>query len=112
MQQPTTTPTWAENYETEINIDGRLVPNRFEPPSQVKLSGLKSGIPLGRQWLNYQFYLINQWIKYVKDFPAVNDVVTNTDNINPSTKYGFGSWVYLGSQTIGTTPVYYYKRVS
>lgn len=110
MLQPTKTPDWAENYETEINIDGRLVPNRFEPPVQVQNSGLKSGVPFGRQWLNYQLYLINQWIKYVKDFPAINDVVSNTDHVNPSTKYGFGTWVELGTQTIGTTTVWFYKR--
>lgn len=112
MVQPTNLPEWASTYETETNVDGRLVPNRFEPPSELKTSGLKSGVPLGRQWLNYQFNLIYEWLKYLKDFPAVNDVVSNTDHINPATKYGFGTWSELGSQTIGSTVVYFYKRTA
>lgn len=112
MQQPSELPEWASSYETEINGDSRLVPNRFEPPYQVKQSGIKSKQAVGRQWLNWQFYSIWKWISYIKDFPAPNDVVTNTDNTNPAIKYGFGVWSLLGSQVIGSTTVYYFKRES
>lgn len=112
MQQPNELPEWASSYETEINGDSRLVPNKFEPPYQVKQSGIKSKQPVGRQWLNWQFYAIWKWIEYLRDFPAVGDVVSNVDNTNPNIKYGFGTWTSLGTQTIGTTTVYFFKRDS
>ena len=112
MQQPSENPEWASQYETEVNGDSRLVPNRFEPPYQVKLSGVKSKQPFGRQWMNWQFFAIWKWIEYLKDFPAVGDVVSNVDNTNPSTKYGFGAWTLLGSQSVGSETVYYFKRES
>lgn len=112
MQQPSELPEWATQYETELNGDDRLVPNRFEPPYQVKLSGVKSQQPLGRQWTNWQFFAIWKWIEYIRDFPAVGDVVSNIDNINPNIKYGFGVWAAIGSQMVGTDTIYYFKRES
>lgn len=110
--RPSEDTIWANSFVTEVNKDGRLVPNRYEPPEEVKLTGIKSGMPFGRQWFNWQFYIINKWVEYLKDLPAVNDVVTNTDNVDPATKYGFGVWVYLGSTNVGGTDIHHYKRES
>ena len=41
-----------------------------------------------------------------------NYVVMNTTNTDPFDDYGFGSWTYLGSQTIGATTVYYYQNTA
>ena len=41
---------------------------------------------------------------------AVNNVIMNTTNINPSGTLGYGSWTSLGSGTIGATTVYYFER--
>jgi hypothetical protein len=40
----------------------------------------------------------------------VNYVVMNTDNSDPATYMGYGTWTSLGNNTIGATTVYYYKR--
>lgn len=44
-------------------------------------------------------------------FP-VNSVALNTDNVNPATSLGYGTWSSLGSNTIGVTTVYYFKRTA
>lgn len=41
-------------------------------------------------------------------FP-VGAVYMNTDNVNPDYLFG-GTWVSLGSNTIGSTTVYYFER--
>jgi hypothetical protein len=40
----------------------------------------------------------------------LNYVVMNTDNTNPATYLGYGTWTSLGSATVGVTTIYYYKR--
>lgn len=39
-------------------------------------------------------------------------VLSNTTNTDPTTDLGYGNWVYLGSQTIGSTTVYYYENTA
>lgn len=49
-------------------------------------------------------------IRIASAFP-VNSVVMNTDNVDPALQLG-GTWTSLGSNTIGVTTVYYYKRTA
>lgn len=39
-------------------------------------------------------------------------VVCNTSNTDPANDLGYGTWTYLGSQTIGVTTVYYYVSIA
>lgn len=43
---------------------------------------------------------------------SINYVAMNTDNSDPATSLGYGTWTSLGSSTIGATTVYYYKRTA
>jgi hypothetical protein len=47
----------------------------------------------------------------VQGVVPANYVVMNTTNTDPATDLGWGTWSYLGSQTIGVTTVYYYENV-
>jgi hypothetical protein len=40
----------------------------------------------------------------------VNSIYTNMSNVDPGTELGFGTWVSLGTLTIGTTVTYHWKR--
>lgn len=42
----------------------------------------------------------------------VNNVIMNTDNVNPALNLGYGTWTSLGSATVGVTTVYYFKRTA
>jgi hypothetical protein len=42
----------------------------------------------------------------------VGSVMPTAVNTNPNTLVGFGTWTSLGTQTIGSTTVYYWKRGS
>lgn len=44
-------------------------------------------------------------------FP-VGIVITLDSNTDPATILGFGTWSYLGTQTIGTTSIYYFSRTA
>ncbi|QDP59466.1 MAG: hypothetical protein GOVbin4162_40 [Prokaryotic dsDNA virus sp.] len=53
-------PEWA----TEDTVDPTTgAENKLEPIVEFKLDGLQKGEPLPRAFLNYQFNLIDQWIK-------------------------------------------------
>lgn len=47
----------------------------------------------------------------IEIFP-IGYVVMNTDNSDPATDFGYGSWQSLGSSTIGATTVYFYERIT
>jgi hypothetical protein len=51
-------------------------------------------------------------IPSVPNAVLVNGIYINSDNVNPATPLGYGTWSLLGTQTIGTTPVYYWQRTA
>lgn len=65
ITRPSVTANWADTLITDqINQDGNEVANRFAPPVEIQLSGLNPDEPMGRQWINHQFHLLNQWSMY------------------------------------------------
>lgn len=52
-----------------INTDWNITSNsnRIEPTSGLKNTGIQQGGTWGRQWLNWQFWGINQWVNWVRD---------------------------------------------
>tara|TARA_Y100000310_G_scaffold74348_1_gene70490 strand:- start:19960 stop:20553 length:594 start_codon:yes stop_codon:yes gene_type:complete len=52
-----------------VNTDWNVADNsnRIEPSSGVKNTGIQDGDTWGREWLNWQFYGLNQWINWVRD---------------------------------------------
>ena len=60
--KPNTLPEWATN---DLVDDLNGLPNQREPTPEFKASGLNREENLGRQHLNYQFDLLNQWITWI-----------------------------------------------
>jgi len=59
--KPNKYPEWAKNLvRDEINKEF----NRYEPPQAKKDIGWVRGEVPPRQWVNYQYNLINEWIEY------------------------------------------------
>lgn len=56
--KPTIFPDWSMNNVSSDNI---------EPVDSLKAGGIPSGGIWGRQFLNWQFYAIAQWIRYVDE---------------------------------------------
>ncbi len=113
---------WASGTEEEPAVaDPTIkVPNKDEPPPELKSSGLKSGQTIGRQWLNHQFdntYLAlvdlqKQITNIVQDgtrptleaiYP-VGKPYMSFDDTDPNTVLGFGTWSKIEGQfLLGTT---------
>lgn len=69
MAQPDNFPTWATNLE----VDPIFGENRLEPTEEFKDSGVKGQQPWSRAFLNYQLWLINEWVVHFQ---------SEIDNIN------------------------------
>lgn len=97
--------SWAEDEPS----------NRLQPPQDIQNTGIVSGEPVARVWLNYMF---NRIFKRIE--PAVDDIVTvssNLTNAQIATKYGgvSANWEYIGNEVLSggsAGTVYFYKRVS
>jgi hypothetical protein len=74
VAKPEILPRWAE--ETQIDpITGAL--NKVEPTEEFKLSGLLRREFLSRSFLNYQLWLINEWIDYLSSSAVVGELENN-----------------------------------
>ena len=112
---------WASQLEEEPAVTDPtiIVPNKDEPPAELKSSGLKTGQTLGRQWLNHQFAstyealqdLQSQITNIVQDgtrptleaiYP-VGKPYMSFDNTSPATVLGFGTWTKIEGKFLMTT---------
>lgn len=73
-------PTWATNIELDP-VTG--APNKAEPSTEFKFSGLKRGEPLYRAHVNYQFDLISDWIEHL-DSASIGITENTTYYVSPT----------------------------
>lgn len=86
MAKPSVFPEWSQNL---VNDSVTGLDNKKEPTAQWKDSGQLSEEPTPRQYLNWTFDLIDEWLKYVdteidalntfKTEVGIQDVITATD---------------------------------
>lgn len=106
--KPSLTPDWAENTVDEpVIIDGNtiLVTNKVEPTAGYKNSGELAREPLPRPYLNYQFNLINQWLKHLDERYSIGDFV-NAATTETATTIGNrlgGVWTDHGTYSVTTS---------
>lgn len=76
MVKPVSFPQWATAGQLDP-ITG--APNKVEPTSEFKVSGLKRREPLPRAYVNYQFDLISDWLEYFdENLSGSSDLVIAT----------------------------------
>lgn len=88
--KPTKYPEWAINEITETEVINGIpeeLPNKLEPTVGFKLSGELFREPVPRQYLNYQFDLLNDWVVYFDE---------RYDIENPSPDIINVSEIYIG----------------
>lgn len=98
---------WASEDQQEfydINGDGvdEVLENKNEPTDQWKKSGEKLFEPLPADYLNYQFDLIDKWLRHLKERYSIGDTHTTTsaeDATAISTRLG-GTWVLVGTESL------------
>lgn len=112
--KPTRFPRWAENDE---NDPVTSAPNKSEPPEAVKLSGLKREQPLPREWFNDTLNLTSEWLEWLEEtvttlatdtsqttlqavYPVGSYYMNASDNTDPATLFGFGTWVRVEGKFI------------
>lgn len=105
---------WAENLEVDA-VSG--LPNKAEPPEELKLSGTKRAQNLTRQHFNYladqyheMFGNIQQQINDLTVsagagtlqavFPVGSYWFNANSNTNPATSLGFGTWIRVSGKFI------------
>lgn len=74
--RPAVLPEWASTLELDP-VTGRE--NKLPPTEEFKLVGQKTGLPTPRQFLNYQFDLINAWIDFLGSQEAESVVSADQD---------------------------------
>ena len=83
--KPTTYLNWTDGSATKVT----------QPPSSQLLSGWTAGQPIPFQYLNYNFYLLDQWVQYL-DGIVNSDVVTENASQLMRLING-GNWSYVAS---------------
>lgn len=105
--KPTKFPEWATDDLNEVKVINDIttvLPNKLEPSPEFKLSGEKFRENLPRQYINFQFNLLDEWVQHLDGRFAIGDVhiTTSTESVAAiSTRLG-GTWVARGTQNIGT----------
>lgn len=93
-ERPDKYPDWAleDKVETIVDDNGKTIEqnNVYEPPQVKKQYGVLNRTTMGRQWFNWLFRYIDNWIKYL-DAPAVYTVATAP---NPTTM-PLGKIIYI-----------------
>lgn len=112
MLKPTDTGDWALNLVTETKGENTYV-NKIKPSQGFVESGVLALEPWSRPFLNFQLYVASEWHRWIDSalYP-IGNVYTETQNVNPNSTLGMGTWNNIGSQTIGTTTVYYWERTA
>lgn len=107
--QPTEVTRWCVDDQ---DSDG--VPLKVIPPAPLIQSGLLRGQPFPRIWLNYYLNNLAENLNFLTtEVNKVGAVLSYIDGTEPDFANDFeGTWVSIGSQTIGSDTVQYYKRVA
>jgi hypothetical protein len=113
-------PEWANNLVGEtVDLNGvpTLIDNKIEPTQEWKDSGELDEENLPRQYINYQFDYINDWVRNLDERAGgtIGDVYTSTVNYATATldtRFG-GTWTAQGSGALGTIgTAYFYERTA
>lgn len=106
---------WATN---DVNDPVSGLPNKVQPTSEFQNDGLKSGEPLRRDYINYQF---DKYAEFFEDLQNqidalaisagtalleqifhVGKIYISADSTSPETRFGFGTWERIkGKMIIG-----------
>lgn len=116
--KPQEYPDWAENDVQElkdVNNDGNLVllDNKTAPTPEYKLSGELFQQPLPYNYVNYQFNLINSWLKYIDqgvvgDYKVMPTAETATTMVD---RFG-GTWQDIGTDTVAGETIRLFKKLT
>jgi hypothetical protein len=68
VQKPDKFPKWAMNLVQDASNKEF---NRYEPPQAKKDVGWSRAEVPPRQWVNYQWWLFNQWLEYLDAKPPI-----------------------------------------
>lgn len=112
---PTEDLRWAsEPVEEIVQIAGvpTLVTNKVEPSPAFKNTGILARQKIGRARINWFFDLTSRYIKHLIERYQVGSVYTSVIDENVvtlSTRLG-GTWSKIGSSTVNSVPVYFFKK--
>ena len=103
IRKPEKFPEWAKDLvQDPINKEF----NRYEPPTAKKDVGWARGEVPPRQWLNYQAWLVNDWIEYLYDrlhkptiYRPINATTSEVEKVLPDPADSEGWIVYIDPQT-------------
>ena len=106
--QPETTELWCtDTTDPEANL------LKVAPPESVKDTGLLRGSPFARVWHNFYFGYLTTGLAWLFDVAyAIGRIVAFKATTAPDFTNWRGTWVLIGSQTIGSTSVESYERTA
>jgi hypothetical protein len=116
--QPTLYPEWASNDEQQtVDLEGdevlTVVDNKVEPTEEWKASGEEFQENLPRQYINYQFDLINDWVTYFDQGVVGDYKVLGTAETQTTVEVRFkGTWSDLGTDTIAGETIRLFKKIA
>jgi hypothetical protein len=109
MAKPDKYPRWASNIvKNDINKEYNI----YEPPEQKKDIGWDLNDVPPRQWFNWLFKVINDWIVY---FDSTNNSPIYTSGTLPDASSNKGSIVFVsdvGSGTLAYSDGTSWKKIS
>jgi hypothetical protein len=118
VSQPSNFPDWATEDIQEVKDNSNGIPttyeNKLEPTEEIKDSGFLYRQNALRGYINWNFNLLGLWIRYLNDRHVIGDIHPTTTGETPaeiSERLG-GSWVSIGTQSIGGDTVEYFKKTA
>jgi hypothetical protein len=112
--KPSLYPSWATSDLDEVRIidDAPVIlSNKVEPTAEWKASGELYRENLPRPYVNYQFNLLDSWVKNLDERTSLVGTVQLTTNAAETittlaSRFG-GTWTARGNTTLGTSPTTY-----
>jgi hypothetical protein len=116
--QPLVYPAWASVDEQQtVDLEGNgvltVVDNKLEPTEEWKLSGEKFQENLPRQYVNYQYDLLNSWVIYldegvIGDFRMMPSAATQA---TVETRFK-GTWTDHGTDTFAGQTIRLFEKTA
>jgi len=117
--KPSSYPQWASEDITELKSIGAplqnlALPNKLEPPEEWKRSGELYEEPLPAEYINYNFNLLDEWIRHLDERFIIGDIhisKTSEDIATIGARLG-GTWVDRGTDTLAGQTVNVYEKTA